>query len=378
MSNPIDSKTKRDKLAPRREPYWAKLEKGGALGFRKLAVGDGTWIARWTDDEFKKHYNSLGHFDTFDAAAKDARRWLASCTAGTSPKMVTVEDACRSYVDAFRMAKRIPTAKDAEGRFRRLVYGTAIGKTDLDRLKTIQVEKWLHDQVADDDDDDDEDIRRSKDSANRNLSTLKAALNRALKHRMVETDSGWKTVAAFPKVGARRKDAFLTMEARRNLLEKCPDDLRQLCEALLHTGARPGELANMNVGDFHRDHKTITLTGKTGTRTVPTSDAAAALFVRLSGNRLANEPMVTTAYGRRWKRDAWKDMIRRACADAGLASTVVLYSLRHTSISELLLSGIDVFTVAKITGTSIEMIERNYGHLRNDAVRPMLNAVSIL
>lgn len=378
MSNPIDSKTKRDKLAPRREPYWARLEKGGALGFRKVAVGDGTWIARWTDDEFKKHYRSLGHFDTFDAAAKDARRWLASCTSGTSPKTVTVADACRSYVDALRMEQRIKTADDAEGRFRRLVYQTAIGKTDLDRLKTIQVEKWLHDQVADDDDDDEEDIRRSKDSANRNLSTLKAALNRALKHRMVETDSGWKTVSAFPKVGARRKDAFLTKEDRRKLLASCPDDLRELCEAVLYTGARPGELAKMNVGDFHRDHKAITLTGKTGTRTAPISDTAMALFVRLSGNRLTDEPMLMTAYGQRWKKDAWKDIFKQACVDAGLASTVVLYSLRHTSISESILSGMDVFLVAKITGTSVEMIERNYGHIRNEAVRPMLNAISML
>lgn len=378
MSNPIDSKGKRDKLKPRREPYWARLEKGGALGFRKLAVGDGTWSARWTDDEYKKHYKSLGKFDTFDAAAKEARRWLASCTSGASPKTVTVADACRSYVNALRMEQRLKTAHDAEGRFRRLVYGTAIGKTDLDRLKTIQVEKWLHDQVADDDEDDEEDIRRSKDSANRNLATLKAALNRALKHRIVETDSGWKTVAAFPKVGARRKDAFLTLEDRRNLLASCPDDLRQLCEAILYTGTRPGELAKMNVGDFRRDQGIISLTGKTGTRTVPISDTGMALFVRLSGNRLIDEPMLMTAYGQRWNKDAWKDIFKRACADAALPSTVVMYSLRHTSISESILSGMDAFIVAKITGTSVEMIERNYGHIRNEAVRPMLNAISML
>jgi len=33
MANAIDSKTKRDKLTPRREPYWAPLQKGAAVGF---------------------------------------------------------------------------------------------------------------------------------------------------------------------------------------------------------------------------------------------------------------------------------------------------------------------------------------------------------
>ncbi len=60
MSNEIDSKTKRDKLAPRREPYWAPLQKGAAVGFRKLENGTGTWIARWRDEEGKqkKHRHS--------------------------------------------------------------------------------------------------------------------------------------------------------------------------------------------------------------------------------------------------------------------------------------------------------------------------------
>lgn len=378
MSSNIDSKTKRDKLPPRREPYWARLEKGGALGFRKLSVGDGTWVARWTDDERKKHYRALGHFDSFDAAAKAARQWLASCTSGASPKVVTVEGVCRSYVEALRLEQRIDTAVDAEGRFKRLVYGKTIGKTDLDRLKTIQVEKWLNEQVSDDDDDDDEDVRRSKDSANRNLATLKAALNRALKHRMVATDAGWKTVSAFPKVGARRKDAFLTIEARRTLLAKCPDDLRQLCEAMLLTGARPGELAKMNVGDFDKGRETITLTGKTGTRTIAVSETAAAFFAEASRDKQPDAPMLITAYGQRWTKDLWKDLFKNACVLAGLPSGVVMYSLRHTTISEIILGGIDVFVVAKITGTSVEMIERNYGHLRHDGVRMMLNTVSIL
>jgi integrase len=57
---------------------------------------------------------------------------------------------------------------------------------------------------------------------------------------------------------------------------------------------------------------------------------------------------------------------------------VVLYSLRHTAISEMMRAGIDVFTVAKLTGTSVSMIEKNYGHLRHDEVKAKLDKIRMI
>src|SRR5690348_5649935 len=59
----IDRSTTRDKLEPRREPYWgAPIERGLFIGFRKLDAG-GTWIARWRDEDGRQRYQSLGHAD---------------------------------------------------------------------------------------------------------------------------------------------------------------------------------------------------------------------------------------------------------------------------------------------------------------------------
>lgn len=107
----IDSKTKRAKLAARREPYWARLVSGGYLGFRKLSDGEGTWVARWRDDEGKQHYRALGHFDDFDGAAKVAANWIKENEQGTSPSVTTVEAACRAYVEWLREdEQRLATA----------------------------------------------------------------------------------------------------------------------------------------------------------------------------------------------------------------------------------------------------------------------------
>jgi hypothetical protein len=84
----------------------------------------------------------------------------------------------------------IPNANDAEGRFRRLVYDKPIGRKELSKLKPLDVERWLFSQIPDDDEVEELDqIRRAKDSANRNLVALKAALNRALESRLISSVS---------------------------------------------------------------------------------------------------------------------------------------------------------------------------------------------
>lgn len=378
MANPIDSKTKRDRLTARREPYWAVLQKGAAIGYRKLENGNGTWIARWRDDEGKQKYRALGEFDDFDTASKAAREWVVSCEGGVTHKATTVKEACEAYASALKTEGRKDTAKDAEGRFNRLVYSETIGKLALDKLKSSTVQKWRDEQIEDDDEADEEDVRRSKDSANRNLDTLKAALNMALNNRLVSTDGGWKTVKRFPKVKVQRRGAFLSKEQRKELLDACADDLKMLVKAMLLTGARPGELAKLSACDYDKGLGCLTLTGKTGPRTVAISTAAATFFNDASKDKIGNAPMLATSYGQRWNKDIWKKVFKESVTAAKLPDTVVMYCLRHTAISEMILAGMDSFVVAKLSGTSVAMIEKTYGHLKHSVIRAKLDQVVML
>ena len=58
--------------------------------------------------------------------------------------------------------------------------------------------------------------------------------------------------------------------------------------------------------------------------------------------------------GRRFAR-----LRKRVKADPGC----VLYSYRHTSITDSLVADMEIATVAELHGTSVRMIEANYGHL---------------
>ena len=378
MTNPIDSKTKRDRLAPNREPYWTRLRTGLFVGYRKLRNGDGTWIARWRNDEGKQKTHALGTFDRYDTAAQAAREWGQNCELGASTTATSVKQACEAYVNNLSAEGRTAASNDAKGRFRRLVDDKRIGRLALDKLRTTHVTDWLHDQIDRSDTATEDSIRRSKDTANRNLATLKAALNLALRNRLVATDSGWKTVQSFSRVGERRNNAFLTIEQRTALLAAAPPDLQLFITAMLHTGARPGELASMNVANYDPTVSTITLTGKTGRRTTGISTAARTFFDALIVDMDGSLPMLRRADGKRWDKDAWKYPFRDAVATANLPDDVVMYSLRHTAISEWIRNGIDTFQIARMVGTSMAMIEKHYGHLRHADVTARLDQIRVV
>lgn len=378
MATPINSKTARDKLPPRREPYFSRIQSGLYVGFRKLVQGDGTWIARRRNEHGKQEYQALGTFANYDDAAKAATEWASAIDAGVSAKNVTVSDACEQYVKHLGLHKGQSSKADAEGRFKRLVYNAKIAKVELSKLRTSHLKDWLASQIEAEENDaeDEEDLRRAKDSANRNLASLKAALNLALRDRLVVTDAGWKTVSKFKDVG-RRRQSFLPVDQRAALVKACAPDIGQLVKAMLFTGARPGELANANVTHFDKEQGTLALNGKTGYRVVSLSSAAIAFFIEQTKDKIANAPVFASEYGQRWNKDSWKKPFKIAVEAAKLPPTVVMYSLRHTAISEMIASGIDSFEVARMAGTSTAMIDKHYGHLRHDRMRDKLDAIAI-
>jgi site-specific recombinase XerD len=55
--------------------------------------------------------------------------------------------------------------------------------------------------------------------------------------------------------------------------------------------------------------------------------------------------------------------MKRLRRNLGLPEGTVAYAYRHSYITDALLAGVDVATVAALTGTSIGMIQRHYGHI---------------
>jgi integrase len=90
---------------------------------------------------------------------------------------------------------------------------------------------------------------------------------------------------------------------------------------------------------------------------------AAALFVRANGTR--------------WNRHCWNAPIAVATAEAKLPFGITAYTLRHSVITDLVNGGLPILTVAQISDTSVEMIERHYGHLNREAAEQALAGLAL-
>jgi len=374
----IDTPTKRSKLEPRREPYWEKLQQYGYLGFRRTEDG-GNWIARWRDEKAAHHYRALklGQIEpgkAFDAASKAARAWFKETQAGILGRW-TVEHAATRYLESLQLRKGDRAAADARGRIERCVKPT-LGGRNLDALRTADIEEWLHSLIpaglgA-------EEARKAKDSANRNLTALKALLNHAWRTGLVGSNDAWSRVKAFERVGESRK-VFLTAEQRKRLLANCSGAFRDLVEAGLLTGARYGELRTLLVSDYDKARRVLSIRqGKTGPRDVSLSDAAAKLFDRLRKGKLPGGYLLTRDDGLPWQHSDQDELMREAAKKARLSHGTVFYTMRHTFIANALTGGVDIHAIAKLCGTSVRMIELHYGKLIHTDAREKLNRIAFV
>jgi integrase len=382
VANParIDTPTARAKLAPRREPYWHKLQSFGYVGYRRSTDG-GSWVARWTTKERTKEYSALGTLegiaakDQFDKAGELAREWFR--TRGAAPTgPYTVADAIGDYVKDRRVHKSEAAAKDAEQRLNKHLV-PVLGSTRLDKLTMAAVARWLEGMVKESDDEDV--VRRSRDSANRVLSFAKAAFNLAWRRDLVGSDRAWRRVKAFRDVGAARK-VFLSPAQSKALVKAAAPDFRPLIESGLLTGARYGELIAARVKDLDTANMTLRLAGKTGTRDAFLSDAALRHFKKLAKGKLPNAYLHVRDDGEPWAKSHQIRRMRAAVTEANQTGAKIpvdcnFYSLRHTHISRALVAGVNIQVLAENCGTSVRMIEVHYGKFTATDRRAMLNRV---
>ena len=169
-----------------------------------------------------------------------------------------------------------------------------------------------------------------------------------------------------------------------------------LLRVLYATGARPGELCSALVSDYISSAKQLRLLNwkndrKTQVaRRIPIPTEAAAIVSMLCKGRKGSEAIFTGPNGAKWTpnrlqkiwrkiRDGeWraksggkfeqltKEVSNNRKKKSAQRDSLSLYDFRHLWISDALQQGVPIATIAKMAGTSIKMIERTYGHFRND------------
>jgi integrase len=396
----LDSRTARSRLRARGRPYFRALEPGLHLGYRKPLAGPGKWVARHYIGDHHYENETLATADdysdadgiavlSFHQAQTLARTRMVdrAHTAAGKTKPLTVADAIESYIEFLETNRK----SGREGRYAANAFILPVlGKVEVAALTTDQIRTW-HAKVAKaparlrtkpgqkqqfKSKADPEQARRRKSSANRILTVLKAALNRAWRDGKVPSDSAWRRVEPFEDVESARV-RYLTMDEVRRLLARCSPAFQRLVRGALETGARYGELCALVVADFNPDSGTIAVReSKSGKpRHIVLTDAGAAFFASIVKDRPRAEMMFIKDDDQAWLRDHQKEPIGDACKLAEISPPINFHGLRHTWASHAVMNGVPLLLVAKNLGHSgTRMVEQHYGHLAPSYVADAIRA----
>lgn len=381
----------RQKLKPRSgsEPHWQRLRQGVYLGYRpsRKKLG-GTWFVRFYDAEANRNlrkrlgdYGTLSGHDVFKQAKADAETWAETVESGgeLARDMVTVKDACEAYLEQ-------RPSSIAEGVFRRHVYSDPIAKVKLDKLRRHHLKEWrkrleqspalvTRTKIA-------EKKRmkpRSQSTVNRDMVPLRAALGLVLKPGAPNTDAAWQEALRPFKGADKRRELYLDRDERKAMIDATSDEARPFVKALCLLPLRPGALSGLKVRDFDKRTRTLTIgkdkNGKPRQLTMPM--VVAEFFEAQVKDKLPAASIFVRSDGTVWNKDAWKHPIKDAVKAAGLPGAVAAYTLRHSVITDLIRARLPILTVAQLSGTSVAMIERHYGHLVRDDAEEALASIAI-
>lgn len=376
----------RETLTARREPYWQRLRPGCFLGYRPAAKGGaGTWIARAYDEDQRgyqlKALGSMGEAqsrDRFAIAKQAAEAFAAEVERGgvADDPVETVADACK------RWAKGKP---EIESRFKRYVYADPIAKVKLAKLRRAHVKAWrerleatpalvsrskVGDAVT---------RPRSPATLNRDMAVLRTALGKVLRLGDPDTEAAWQEPLKPIKNAVKRRTLYLDRDDRRSLLAAAEGEIEPFLRALCLLPLRPGAVAALTAGDYDRATSELTVAkDKAGNgRRIVVPATAAQLFAANAKGKLPAAPLFMRANGNAWDKETWKGPIADAAKGAKLPAGTTAYTLRHSVITDLVASGLPLLTVAQISGTSAEMIERHYGHLSRHAAIEALAGLAL-
>jgi integrase len=403
----LSSRSAREKLEARGKPHYRALDRELHIGYRRGKTG-GVWVARWYVGDGAYKVETIGTADDrldadgaivldFAQAQTKARDVYAQRKREASGLPIesgpyTVRACIDDYLEWFGEHKK--SIIDTRHRATAHIL-SVLGDRPCAELTTSELEKWRNALAkaptrvrtkvgeaqrygAKAPGDDQEAVRRRRSSANRTLTILKAALNKAWRAGKIESDSTWRRLQPFKEADAARV-RYLTVDEGKRLINACPKDFRLLVRAALATGARYGELTRLRVADFNPDVGTLLIrTSKSGKgRYITLADEGVTLFAAQAAGRSSDALLLPREDGSPWKASHQARPMQAACKGARIEPEANFHCLRHTYASHSIMAGAPLLVVAKNLGHSdTRMVEKHYGHLEPSYVADAIRAAA--
>lgn len=416
----LETRTARAKLKARHKPFFRLIEPGLHLGYRKLASGPGTWVARrysgdgqYVVENLRTPEGALIIADDFSDAdgvgvltfgQAQAKAREVQRAASTTASSLTVRQAVEAYIterdaretrrkgrpvrsDAHRLGRYV-IGREQRGK-REAIAPSKIADISLHALSDGDLIKWRSSLPA----------TMTATSKKRTINDLKAALNSAyaanrkqlhsalpdeIKHGLkAESDDGeTDTIARDNQILSDAQVSALIGAAREVDGEGGWDgDLYRMTVALATTGARFSQAVRIRVGDCQSAEGRLLVPrsrkgkGKSGSASVPVpvgKDTLRELQPATTG-RASNEWLLERwrhqqVSGGKWERSErgpWQSASEfgrawESIRDRAKMPEVIPYALRHSSIVRGIRANLPIRLVAAMHDTSVQMIERHY------------------
>lgn len=331
-----------------------------------VARRHGSWHVRWYDEKGKRR--ERGGFDTKTAG----REWLDTKVDGVlalrrgdlpalrRQQMPTFAELVAEYLAQHTAeANTLRTLRD------RLRYATdTFGDTRVDRLDPQAIGAWR------------------KGLPDRSAWGVHKALRQVLHYavRVKLVDENVATLVPNPEPKRREVPTFESVADLEAIADELEARYRPIPLLVGLTGLRPEEWLALERRDVDKRAGVIhvrrvytdgqvKLYGKQerSLRAVPMPLRAAEALGELP-TRLDSPLLFTGDRGghtslHEWRRDVWTPALKAA----GLPHRGP-YALRHTYASFAIAAGVSLFELARFMGTSVEQIDRTYGHLLPDSI----------
>ena len=281
-------------------------------------------------------------------------------------------------------AEPMPVAARKQSALQAVVDGDPLGKVKLDKLRRRHVAEWRKrleetpSLVSRNKEGEKRTRTRAPSTVNRDMAVLRAALAKVLSPGAPNSEAAWQEALKSAANANGRRTLYLDRSQRRKLLQAIDNEAAPFVRALCLLPLRPGAMAALTAGDFDKRTSELTIgKDKTGKpRRIQLPAEAAKLFAAQAKDKLPGAPLFMRSNGNPWDKNSWKLPIAAAVVGADLPNGATAYTLRHSTITDLVSAGLPLLTIAQISGTSAEMIERHYGHLASDAAVKALDKLS--
>jgi integrase len=328
---------------------------------------------------------------------QDGQKKLSSASSSNNPnRYFTVSDGMDAY---FRDAEMRGVKGVTQDKYRTNAWILpAFGNVPISKLTRAGIEQWIYEMALapkrtrmgsgrkskQNQPEQTEDQKRArKESANRVFATFRAALNYCINRGLSDScDRPWQLVKRF-RGTSKARTRFLNIVEQVRLVNACSEDFGQLVRGALLTGCRYGELTRFKCKDYDPVNGSMFVAeSKSGKpRHVYLTEEGKELFDELTAGSDPEDFVFTnSASGRRnvgpgpsqWRSKEQTLKMHQACRKAGL-EPLTFHELRHTYASMLVNKGCVLSVVADLLGhSSIEMVEKHYGHLSRNTVRDEL------